>query len=124
MTKLKYGETTLPVGDNVTEEDGKASLARIYPELSNATSEVTYEDGEKVIEFKVQSGTKGAGRIIARYNGGDLTLPEGTTAEDAKKSLSVVYPELANASIPEGELIDGDIIYDFKVQSGTKGIIA
>mgnify|MGYP005749228613 CR=1 FL=1 len=52
----------------------------------------------------------------AIYNGSEIQLPAGTTAEAAKSALVQIYPELANATAQ----VNGDII-TFSVQSGTKG---
>lgn len=50
------------------------------------------------------------------YNDNALTLPEGTTVEDARNALKAIYPEIANAEAVE---VDGGI--EFKVQAGKKG---
>lgn len=50
------------------------------------------------------------------YNDNVLTLPEGTTVEDARNSLKAIYPEIANATAEETS--DG---IKFVVQAGKKG---
>ena len=52
------------------------------------------------------------------YAGHNVTLQDGITAEDVKKQLAQLYPELENAQIVETPNGNFELI----VQAGTKGI--
>lgn len=55
--------------------------------------------------------------IKVTYLDNTLELPEGTTVENARHSLAVLFPEISNAEATQTP--DGDI--NFRVQAGKKG---
>lgn len=58
-----------------------------------------------------------ANNIKVTYNGDTLSLPQGTTVEEAKDTLANFHPEVRNA---EG-VVDADGNIELRVVSGTKG---
>jgi ethanolamine ammonia-lyase small subunit len=126
MKKVIYNDTTLEVQDHVTAEQVKQSMARIFPELANAS--VTESNNE--IRFSVNAGTKGSqntnnqnggntmnNNIKVVYNDTNLEVPAGTSVEAIKASMSRIFPELANAqAVQNGNTVT------FQVAAGTKGL--
>lgn len=109
--KAVYGSIVLDFPADTSSETIRQTLALTYPELANAD----ILEGDGTITFKVKSGTKGA-TIAAKYNDVSVDFPEGTSVETIRQTLSLTYPELANA---EHTVSAGAVT--FKVKSGTKG---
>ena len=56
----------------------------------------------------------------ARYDGNVFEVPEGSSAEDVRASLTSVYPQLENATVTE--VTEGNSTYiEFAVRASTKG---
>lgn len=110
--KVTYNDNTLTLPEGTTVEDARNALKAIYPEIANAEA-VETDDG---IEFKVQAGKKGSDSLKVVYGDNTLSLPAGTSTEDARDALKAIYPEIANASAD----LDGDTL-TFSVQAGKKG---
>lgn len=111
MLTVKYGVNTLEVPEDLTAEQVRESLVSIYPEIANATAEIT--DG--VLEFKVTAGTKGADLEVI-YGQNTLSVPADMTDEEIRASLVGIYPEIANAQATR----EGNTLR-FEVRAGTKG---
>lgn len=109
---VKYNDNTLNLPEGTTAEEAREALKGIYPEIANAEAVETAEG----IEFAVKAGTKGADELKVVYGDNTLTLPAGTTNEEAREALKGIYPEIANADANR----DGDTL-TFSVQAGTKG---
>jgi PRTRC genetic system protein C len=63
---FKYGEHTWRVDNPAyTTEQARAQLAAHFPELRNATVEVTEQDGVTTVEFRKQAGSLGGGMTAA-----------------------------------------------------------
>lgn len=108
-----YGGNRLSItDDSLSVEQIKRSMADIYPELANAEATVVGSE----IHFKVKAGTKGATRTVV-YGGNRLSITDDSlTVDQIKRSMSDIYPELANA---EATVVGSEI--HFKVKAGTKG---
>lgn len=109
---VKYNDNTINLPEGTTTEEAREALKGIYPEVANATA-VETEEG---IEFKVQAGTKGSDELKVVYGENSISLPAGTSDEEAREALKGIYPEIANAQADR----DGDTL-TFSVQAGTKG---
>lgn len=112
--KVVYNENSINLPEGTSTEDARNALKGIYPEVANATAVETDEG----IRFVVQSGTKGADLRVL-YGDNEISLPEGTSEQDARTALASIYPEVAGATANYNE--ETNTIH-FVVQSGTKGI--
>lgn len=110
--KVTYNDNSLTLPEGTTTEAAREALVGIYPEIANATAEVTSEG----IEFKVQAGKKGSDLLKVVYGDNTISLPIDTTIENAREALKGIYPEIANATAE----LDGDTL-TFTVQAGKKG---
>lgn len=111
---VSYNENTVSLPEGTTVDEAKDILARIYPEVSNAEGNV---DDEGNIDLKVVSGTKGAD-VRVTFGSTSISLPEGTTEDEAREVLAGVHPEIANAT---SDFDEDENVIRFKVKSGEKG---
>lgn len=58
---------------------------------------------------------------FAAYQGNVVEVPASYTAEQVKALLAMTYTEVANATVSEETMQNGDVYYNFTTQSGTKG---
>ena len=109
-----YGSNRLTVEDpSLSAEEIKASMSEIFPELKNATYEISGNE----IHFTVKAGTKGMARVVV-YGSNRLNVEDDSlTAKEIQASMSEIFPELKNASYEEV----GNEIH-FTVKAGTKGM--
>jgi len=54
--RVIYGDTQIPIDDDVTPDDARAVLEEMFPEVRNATY---HRDGQGNIVFTMQAGEKG-----------------------------------------------------------------
>lgn len=113
MTYAIYGDTQLPITEDMNLDQVKTSLAAFYPELRNAE---VYTDTDGNVRFKTSGGSKGVGRI-AIYGDTELPISEGMNLDQVKASLAAFYPELRNAEV----YTDTDGNVRFKTSGGSKG---
>lgn len=109
-----YGSNRLTIeDDSLSNEDIKASMADIFPELKNSQ----YEVRDNELHFTVKAGTKGMARTVV-YGSNRLTIEDDSLSnDDIKASMADIFPELKNSQYE----VRGNELH-FTVKAGTKGM--